>query len=83
MNKKDLQQVGDLIDEKLEANLKPIQETLDSHSRTLVALENETMPMIKEIYENTVSAARRVSTLGDRVDTLEPRVDALEAAISE
>ena len=57
-------------------------EKLDSHTKTLTTLENETMPMIREIYENTKDFRGRVSRVEERVGNLEPRVDVLEAVVA-
>ncbi|MDO8487603.1 MAG: hypothetical protein Q7S45_04865 [Candidatus Curtissbacteria bacterium] len=66
MNKTDLEQIGALIEEKLE----PIKETLDEHTNKLdgiVAQLSEVSEDVTEIKETLESHTRRITTIEDHL----------------
>jgi DNA repair ATPase RecN len=67
MDEKDLEAIGGLLDKKLDQKLQPIQETLDSHTASLIKIEKE----IKSYMDALDIERKRIDEHDERLEVIE------------
>ncbi len=78
LTREDLAAIGTIMDEKLEARLKPIEERLTSIEGRVTGIEES----VTEIEERVTGIEERVTGIEERVTEIEERVSEIEERVS-
>lgn len=88
-----IDQVSKLLDAKLKpirsdltgvkSDLAQIKETQQSHTVSLLDIENRVKPMAETMASLVLDHSKRIGDSEGRLDDIEPRVDALESVASK
>ena len=78
LTREDLAAIGTIMDEKLEARLKPIEERLTSIEGRVTGIEES----VTEIEERVTGIEERVTEIEERVSEIEERVSGIEERVT-